>query len=165
MKNQSAEAIRDLLAPRPAQKPTMSGTTFPQTPGDVCSTELDQFILDQLHEQEKKLASDHVEQLSQVLLHGNRREVRDWITRRIALEDSVGQLYAVKRMALLRNNGLTKLVLLSLRELDKLVTNSHRRAMDWLEVLRRLDQHEKPTIRIDAANQVAILSGSPKDDR
>jgi len=112
----------------------------------------------QLEEKDQALAREHVQQLSACLVGREGEQIRSWVSERIALEDATAQLFAARRLALASQNPLSTPLVTALKAFDALAAAAHRRALDWLEVLRRIDQPPSTTIKIHAAEQVAIMS-------
>ena len=131
----------------------------PQSSADVFKTDLEGFVLRQLESPQRVMAKDHAAALREILLGGDTEAIRDWAARRIAVEDAVGQILAAIRQNLLAENELSKPLVNAVKDFDHLATTSHRRLMDWIEVLRRHNSERSPAVTIKEAGQVAIVTG------
>lgn len=133
-----------------------------QTSGDVFSLPLDTFVLDQLKDQDRLHARRHAKQLTAYLAEGRKTNLRMWAASRVATEDAICQFLAGCRTAVMAQNKMSRVAFSAAREFDRLANSAHRRQMDWLEVLRRLDTTGVPQVTIRQADQVAIVS-SPRN--
>jgi len=132
---------------------------MPQTSPDIFQTGLDRFVLGQLDERQQAMAEEHVASLRERLLMQDKDTVRAWAASRIASEDAISQIFAALRQNLFTENELSKPLMSAAKEFDQLMTNSHKRLMDWVEVLRRTESKASATVNIKAAQQVAIVTG------
>jgi hypothetical protein len=155
--NQPAQSLENSGVFTPLPRPA------PQGSGDRRADPLSRLLVNQLGPDEKRLAQEHRGVLTACLQAKDRNELRAWIAERAATEDIVGQIFAARRQALLRDNALSKPLLKALKEFDALASASHRRLLDLLELLRRLDQRTAASIRITEAHQVAIMADGGED--
>jgi hypothetical protein len=143
------------------EKPTRHAPTqaLPQTSPDLFQTSLDRFVLGQLDDRQQAMAEEHVTALRERLLCKDKDAVRAWAASRIAAEDVIGQIFAALRQNLFTENELSRPLMSAAKEFDQLMTSSHKRLMDWVEVLRRTEPKHSATVNIKAAQQVAIVTG------
>jgi hypothetical protein len=132
----------------------------PRTSGDVRVTPFDRAPLDQVPEHEQADAQAHAGQLATTIATGNKSQVRTWLSHRIAEADALCQRYQALREVLLAPGTVSRSILRNARDLDSLANSQHRRMLDFLEVLRRLDQRDvKPVVQIRSAESVAVVAG------
>jgi hypothetical protein len=124
----------------------------------------DEFVSRQLSAQEAELAREHAEHLVAALESGDSSRIRSWVARRLVSEDVVSQLHAARREALVRENQLSGALVRALKAFDGLANSAHRRALDWAELLLRLEGGRAPNVRIGHAQQVAFVSGQPAQE-
>jgi hypothetical protein len=117
------------------------------------------FTLDQLEARERTLAKAHIETLSAALRTGSREAICAWLAQRAAEEDAVGRLYGARREAAQAQNHVSKALFMTLGRYDALATAAHRRCLDLIEVLQRLQRPTTTSVRIASADRVAVVVG------